>query len=223
LKPRKPGILLVAMGAAGLLAQVSSAVRVREAAPAQLHRWLDRPDGKPSALVFAAPGAGPLACPAVERAFEKVTAFGLAVTLIHPAERKPCPGLPDSGWSAYPDTLKPELLGIGPDRPELRLVIVDATGHVRLAQSFSTGEWPQLADVAVAWNAGRQAFELHCGHCHGDDGADLSYANIKSLHRISDRLSPAKIIQGGQDFGAVDLASWSTREIDALLLFIRGL
>ena len=63
----------------------------------------------------------------------------------------------------------------------------------------------------------------NCGHCHGNDGADTSYTGIKSLARSSRRLTGEQILEGGQQFGAVDMSSWSASAKEALLLSRRHL
>jgi mono/diheme cytochrome c family protein len=103
------------------------------------------------------------------------------------------------------------------------LVIVDVDRRVRLIRAFPKENVKQLAAVAKQWNAGRQSFSTHCGHCHGDDGADTSYPNSKTLAGISQRLTPEQIIEGGENFGAVSVSTWSKADIDSLLLYISGL
>lgn len=40
---------------------------------------------------------------------------------------------------------------------------------------------------------------------------------------ISHRLTGPQILSGGEQFGAVDMSTWTQREKDSLLLYIQGL
>lgn len=110
-------------------------------------------------------------------------------------------------------------------RKSWRLMTIDPAGTVRLIKEFSSEEdgvaW-SVTEVSQ-WEGGRQVFISACGHCHGEDGADTSYAGVKSLAQITRRLTDGRILEGGQQFGAVDMSAWPQSSKDALLLYIRGL
>jgi cytochrome c553 len=105
------------------------------------------------------------------------------------------------------------------------LAIADPYGIVRVVRSLSRGRAgiEQATTIATDWEGGRQSFITNCGHCHGNDGADLSYAGIKTLAGISRRMTGEQILEGGQQAGAVDMTAWSQSAKDALLLYIAGL
>ncbi|MCX6593305.1 MAG: hypothetical protein NTZ56_17460 [Acidobacteria bacterium] len=105
-------------------------------------------------------------------------------------------------------------------------VLVDASQIVRLIVPLDPagGTIPAaVTNAARQWAAGRDAFVTHCGHCHGDDGLETTYANIKTMKAISTRLTDQKILDGAAEFGAVEVSSWSPQQRADLLLFIRGL
>ncbi len=106
-----------------------------------------------------------------------------------------------------------------------RMMIVDTTAVIRLIRPVDANAdgISRAAAKAVEWEGGRQSFITQCGHCHGNDGADTSYIGIKTLERISKRMRDQRILEGGQEFGAVDMTNWSQSAKDALLLYIRGL
>jgi cytochrome c553 len=105
------------------------------------------------------------------------------------------------------------------------MVIADPFKTVRhlAAVPASANAIAALVDTADNWEGGRQIFSGACGHCHGDDGADTSYVGIKTLAGISQRLSREAILDGGRQFGAVDMTGWSSETKAALLLYIEGL
>ena len=55
------------------------------------------------------------------------------------------------------------------------------------------------------------------------NGSDTSYPNVKTMAGISTRMKPDRILEGGQMFGAVDIANWSASLKEAVLLYIEGL
>ena len=100
------------------------------------------------------------------------------------------------------------------------MMIVDTTAVIRLIRPVDANEdgISKAAATAVEWEGGRQSFITQCGHCHGSDGADTSYAGIKTFARISKRMSDQRILEGGQEFGAVDMTSWSKSAKDVFVV-----
>jgi mono/diheme cytochrome c family protein len=121
----------------------------------------------------------------------------------------------------------------GPDSPlgrnlepgSWRAIMVDNFGIVRLIRSTTADPagLDAARQLAADWQAGRYSFITNCGHCHGDDGSDMSYPNVKTMAGISIRMKPDQILEGGQMFGAVDTANWSASLKEAVLLYIEGL
>lgn len=105
------------------------------------------------------------------------------------------------------------------------LVIIDTGAVLRKAVPFAptAQSLSGAAETVIRWVQGKQAFVTHCGHCHGDDGADTSYVGVKTLAGISGRMSDEKILEGGQLFGDVDITSWPSESKQILLLFISTL
>jgi cytochrome c553 len=175
--------------------------------------------GQAAAFLLVPTDPGGAACADAYSAMRKWKEFGLHGFLVQPSTGVGCAGAPK-------DVVIPARDGEGLfPRPDgrWRLILVAPDAKVRLIRSYADNELARAAADGRAWDEGRSAFRLHCGHCHGDDGADTSYANIKSLAGVAGRLTQEKIIEGGQNFGAVDLASWRKSGLDALLLFIGGL
>jgi len=106
-----------------------------------------------------------------------------------------------------------------------RAVILDSGGVVRLDEIFhaSLDQIKGMADKLITWHQDGQSFAFHFGHCHDDDGANTSHAGRKTLVGISTRMSDAKIVEGGEMFGAVSVYARKERDVEPLLLFIRGL
>jgi cytochrome c553 len=149
--------------------------------------------------------------------------FGLALTLVWTGSRSAaCEEGP--ALTAGPQLL--EALAVGEMAGSTgRAVIVDGGGIIRFDDSFeaSNAGLKEIAAKLVSWEQGRQAFSVHCGHCHDDDGANTSYVGIKTLAGISTRMSDNAIVAGGEQFGAVPISTWQKHEIESLLIFIRGL
>ena len=153
---------------------------------------------------------------------EPVRSFGLAVTLVASGLGADC---------APPATLRASkpfealLQDAATSTTALQAVVADAAGILRMHARFEPNPSAvrAAAGVLIAWEQGRQAFEVHCGHCHGDDGADKDHPGIKPLPGVSTRLPDNKILEGGEQSGSVALSTWTPRERESLLLFIRGL
>lgn len=160
-------------------------------------------------------------------------AFGRGIATERPAVVAVIPyGLSDEetkaevrSFEVFRKTLVAEGLGLEIVRAAIRFTAIVDAGILRYKDQPKTAaeQREHLALRAIAWNRGRQAFSVHCGHCHGDDGSETSYPNVKSLARITEKISDEKILTGARDFGAIDVTQWSRREQDELLLFIRGL
>lgn len=177
--------------------------------------------GKPHAIWFVTdPFAGQL-CPELSKQIKLVESFGLTGTLIQAeAGSRPCG---EAGRIFSQDILRKVF---GEDGlPGGRVMVVDGGGVVRFDHPL--GADPDAlraaAGRAIAWEQGRQGFSVHCGHCHGDDGTETSYPGVKSMAGLSTRLTDAKILEGAEQFGAVPVSTWSVRDMETLLVFIRGL
>lgn len=153
---------------------------------------------------------------------ERVRSFGLQVTFVASSLDDSC---------APPGTLRASkpfdalLRAAAISETACQAVVVDAGGIVRMHLRFEPSPTTVRAgaSVLIAWEQGRQAFSVHCGHCHGDDGADKEYPGIKPLPGVSTRLPDGKILEGGEQSGSVAISTWTPRERESLLLFIRGL
>jgi cytochrome c553 len=215
----RPAVLcLLAIGRLCAVSQ-GEAIRLREELPAAARQWLNRVPGQAAGFLLAPADPSGEACEDAYRGLRKWKEFGLHSFLIQPSKGPGCSGVPNGA-------VIPASADDGPfPRPDgrWRLILVTPDAKVRLIRSYADNELARATADGRAWDEGRRAFSLHCGHCHGDDGAGTSYANIKSLAGVADRLTPEKIIEGGQNFGAVDLAGWRKSGLDALLLFIDGL
>lgn len=79
-----------------------------------------------------------------------------------------------------------------------------------------------VADVK-AWEDGKAIYDAQCARCHGPDGSDMNYPEIKPLTGIGNRIDGAEIIRRTFLTGAVDLSSLSAARLRALGIYVAGL
>lgn len=216
------GALLVAMPPPASLLRKDVSSGTVEDAKSESRTLAALVDGKPHALLLISSALPAELCPAVLDEVKRVRTFGLEVTLAWTSlGQKSCGTVP-----VYtPGRQLREIMATSQSAAEARAVVLDGSGVVRLDETFeaSVAQIKRVADKLIAWRQGAQSFAVHCGHCHDDDGANTSHAGIKTLVGISTRMSDAKILEGGEMFGAVSIYAWKKSEVDSLLLFIRGL
>ncbi|MBN9658355.1 MAG: hypothetical protein J0H49_09260 [Acidobacteria bacterium] len=184
----------------------------------------DVANGAPRAFLFLSATLSESACRALAFEMKRVRSFGLPVDLVVRTNTIPneCVGLTALVASAE---LQTKLKLADANEASALAIVVDGDGVVRFADNLrgSQGAAAHLADQLIWWDQGRQSFSVHCGHCHGDDGAETTYVGIKTLAGVSTRLSDQKIIEGGEMFGSVPTSTWSDKDRTILLQFIRGL
>jgi cytochrome c553 len=176
--------------------------------------------GGASALVVIARELNPEQCSELKRQTDEVRKFGLAVTIAQIPKAAACgPDTEAEVGSALAGKLQSR------EPSAATVLVLDGDGIARLQFHASTEDLSQkrVQRELVAWEQGRQAFSVHCGHCHGDDGAETTYVGIKTLAGISTRMTDEKILDGGEQFGLVPISSWSQSDRDVLMQFIRGL
>jgi cytochrome c553 len=159
-------------------------------------------------------------CSELKRQADEARRFGLAVTIARIPNVAACG--PDAAAEAGP-ALSGKLKRR--EQSAAAVLVLDDGGIVRLHFDASAEDLGQkrVQRELVMWEQGRQAFSVHCGHCHGDDGADTTYAGIKTLAGIATRMSTEKILDDGEQFGLVPISSWSQQDRDVLMQFVRGL
>lgn len=81
----------------------------------------------------------------------------------------------------------------------------------------------RIVNEVALWQGGRQIYDAQCARCHGLDGTDNNYPNIKSLAGIGNRASESKIIEMTELTGAVDLHALSAKDRQALAAYVAGL
>jgi len=81
----------------------------------------------------------------------------------------------------------------------------------------------KIAAELTLWQGGRQIYDAQCARCHGLDGTDNNYPNIRSLAGIGNRASESKIIEMTELTGAVDLHALSAKDRQALAAYVSGL
>ena len=79
-----------------------------------------------------------------------------------------------------------------------------------------------LAEISL-WQGGRQIYDAQCARCHGLDGTDSNYPEIKSLAGIGNRATESKIIEMTELTGAVDLHALTEKDRQALAAYVAGL
>jgi cytochrome c553 len=98
-------------------------------------------------------------------------------------------------------------------------VLLDTDGSVR--RVFRTADCIP-ADVRQ-WFDGMAVYRAQCARCHGDDGADTSYPNIRVLSGIGNRHSEKEILDMTQRAGFVDLHALNDKTHHALAVYVAGL
>jgi hypothetical protein len=181
-------------------------------------------DGKPRVLLFLRGALSESACQALSTELKRVQTFGLPFAIVSG------PGtIRDECFGATKLDAPSELISLlklgAPGGAEALVLVVDADGVIRHADALTESQdsAKRVADQLISWEQGRQMFTVHCGHYHGDDGAETTYVGIKALAGISGRLSEEKILDGGEMFGSVPISTWSQQDREILVLFIRGL
>jgi len=112
------------------------------------------------------------ACEPLLAEVERVKSFGLAVTFVASGPGNGCTPAGTLRASKPCDALLQDAVT---SASAFHALVVDATGIIRLHARFdpSLSAMRAAAAMLIAWEQGRQAFSVHCGHCHGDDGADI--------------------------------------------------
>lgn len=172
-----------------------------------------------SVLVVLGAALNEPGCRALRAVAEKVMAFGLGGRVVMGGD---CGG----AWKTVPAEADFVGRAIRPGGAgKFAVLVSDAKGIVRYQRVLAaTAEGVAgMGSELIAWEQGRASFSGHCGHCHGDDGTGTFFQGVKSMEGITTRLSEEKILEGGETFGAVPISTWSKGEVDALLLFVRGL
>lgn len=122
----------------------------------------------------------------------------------------------------------------GPDRPGLEPVapatlLVDSGGVVRRIEPGRLLTGKDLEEFIDQWRLGREVFLTACARCHGDDGSLESCIDVKPLTGIGNRLTPAQVYERLRvgELGKGDVLVrgrfHKRREIDAVVVFVRGL
>lgn len=114
----------------------------------------------------------------------------------------------------YPETAtKNTVLFIGPDR-RIRRVELQAPGDE------DSGLIYRRADQ---WHEGQRLYGLYCARCHGPDGTDTSYPNIKRLDGIGATLDEREIIDNTRATAFVNIDALPRDEREALAVFVASL
>jgi mono/diheme cytochrome c family protein len=103
-------------------------------------------------------------------------------------------------------------------------VFVDEDGSVRRIARSTGPEFIEgfAADVR-AWDEGKGIYESSCARCHGVDGANTTYAEIKTLNGIGNRMDETEIIRRTSLTANVDLSSFNDSRFRALAIYVAGL
>jgi cytochrome c553 len=86
-----------------------------------------------------------------------------------------------------------------------------------------------LLEMRSIYEAGKQGFESACVRCHGDDGDDDGYPNIRKLSGIGNRLTQGEITEHlhpltlSPDQISVRTFIFSKTNLEALVLYVSGL
>jgi cytochrome c553 len=103
-------------------------------------------------------------------------------------------------------------------------VLVDENGIVRCVIRARTDLLNEaLVRDVQAWDDGRLIYDGQCARCHGSDGKNISYPNIKSLAGIGNHFDEAEIFRRTELTGVVDLSPLSAKDRRALSVYVAGL
>ena len=146
--------------------------------------------------------------------------------------------VPDSEakWQAVcPDTPQTVSVVYDPDRNVANLygtaqgqrvgILTDEQGIVRrIVRASGVSQFAStLAGDIKAWEEGKGIYEATCARCHGSDGANTGYAEIKTLNGIGNRMDEAEIIRRTSLTSNVDLSSFNDARFRALAIYVAGL
>jgi alkyl hydroperoxide reductase subunit AhpC len=81
----------------------------------------------------------------------------------------------------------------------------------------------ELIEFARAWKKGQAIYQGQCARCHGDDGNDTSYAQIRTLGGIGNRLAEEELLKATEATGIVDLSRFTQEELRALMTYVAAL
>ncbi len=104
--------------------------------------------------------------------------------------------------------------------------LIDKAGWIRRIERNVQPEThaEDLIDLMKKWQTGRAIYSVHCARCHGDDGNETGYPDIKKLGGIGNRLTtPAQIIKATATSGLVDLDAIGPKNLEALAIYVGGL
>jgi mycoredoxin-dependent peroxiredoxin len=81
----------------------------------------------------------------------------------------------------------------------------------------------ELVEVVKKWQRGKGVYGGYCARCHGEDGNETSYPNIKQLGGIGNRLTERQILEATAATGVVNLQALTQEELEALAIYVAGL
>jgi peroxiredoxin len=103
-------------------------------------------------------------------------------------------------------------------------VLIDEEGVVRrIVRSTGAQFIDSFAADVRAWDEGKGIYESACARCHGVDGANTGYAEIKTLSGIGNRMDETEIIRRTSLTSNVDLSSFNESRFRALAIYVAGL
>lgn len=102
-------------------------------------------------------------------------------------------------------------------------VFFDSRRALRIVQPLRSLTPEAVSAPVKRWAEGREIYMALCNRCHGADGTDMTYPEIKTLARIGERMTLDEIIAATEATGVVNLEYHSAEEKEALALFVAGL
>ena len=104
--------------------------------------------------------------------------------------------------------------------------LIDKDGWIRRIERKVRPEThaEDMIDLIRKWKSGRAIYSVYCARCHGDDGNETGYPDIKKLGGIGNRLTtPAQITKATAASGLVDLDAIGQKNLEALAIYVGGL
>jgi hypothetical protein len=96
--------------------------------------------------------------------------------------------------------------------------LIDPSEKVR--REFADQPLDDILTGTANWLRGMRTYEAQCARCHGADGADTAYPNVKSLAGAGQRYSVDEIIERMTNTGNTDLSALNDEAKRALAGYV---
>lgn len=216
-------VKLYLFGLAALAYSLAADLSLRAGSPAPV--GMHKADVR-SFLVFLPKPASLAACTeelaALRGLRDSLNKFGITVVAIIQAPQAACPANEADAPAVIYDT-DGRLAGSYKTDGKQLGVLVDELGLIRRIIRAPDGFIGKATNEVKAWDEGKATYDAMCARCHGADGKNTNYPEIKKLDGIGNRYSEAEILRRTYLTGAVDLSGLNDARQAALANYIASL